>query len=281
MKNTKMKYQKNLCWNMLFEDGKLLITKGADEIYFIDDVNSKNAALIFDAYKDDTLDNLAIKEEEINITIKKLEKAGVIYKSKSSIEFPINKISVAIEWLGNKNIKIQNLLEEFIKKSKNIIISDDTSKVSILFLIRGSNKMVDLLKDYKKINVPHVLIDLAYDHTISIGPLVFPEETACLGCFVGRITRNWGDATPPEFSKVNESYELITSLILENIKTFQRLGSCPELIDQVWSLNLKDFSSKYDKIFRLPWCPICFPEKVQEGTGSFELPWKISNNQLK
>jgi hypothetical protein len=141
--------------------------------------------------------------------------------------------------------------------------------------------MVDLLENYGEIKVPHLFVDLAYDHTVSIGPLVFPGETACLSCFVGRIIRNWGDPPPPEISNASDSAELIAAFIFECVKTFQKTGSCPELIEQVWSFNLRDFSSKYDKIFKLPWCPICFPEKTKEGTGSFELHWRTSKKQLK
>jgi bacteriocin biosynthesis cyclodehydratase domain-containing protein len=276
-----MKYKKNLNWNLLLEDGKLLITKGADEIYFIDESDKRSSEIIFNAYKEDLLDDLAVKKKHLKTIIEKLERAGVIYKRIESIKVPTNKIEIFIEWIGNKNDEIFGLLESFIKKSEDIHISNDKNKADVLFLVRSSGKMSELLKNYNEIKIPHILIDLAYDHTLSIGPLVFPGETACLGCFVGRITRNWGDAMSPQTPRASQSNELIAALIFENIKTFQVSGSCPELINQVWSFNLKDFTTKYDKIFRLPWCPICFPEKPQEGTGSFELPWKISNNQLK
>lgn len=274
MKNEK-KYQKNLNWNMLIEDGKLFVTKGADEIYYIAEVDSEKVQLVFDAYQNNNIDEIYIEKNGLKAIIKELETAGVIYKSKNHIGSP-NNLTVYFKWFGNEHNKIQSLLRQFISQPKNIFISDDIKSADLLLIIRSSGKMGDLMEAYEKIDKPHIFIDLAYNHTISIGPLIFPGETACLGCFAGRITRNWGDALPPEIPSASDSYELIASLILECIKTYQKFGSCPELINQAWSFNLNDFTSKYDKIFRLPWCPNCFPEKSLEGTGSFELPWRIN-----
>lgn len=264
---------------MLLEDGKLLITKGADEIYFVDEINSEDSSLLFNAYSSNDLDRVYIKKNELITVLKKLEKAGVIYKG-APMDLSERNIAVGINWYGNGNEKIKNLVDQFIKSSKNISISENAESANLLLLVRDSDKLVDILDGYEKIKVPHIFIDIAYDHTVSVGPLVFPGETACLSCFIGRITRNWGDVIPPKISNVSDSCELIASLIFECIKTFQKHGNCPEFIGSVWSFNVKDFSSRHDKVFRLPWCPICFPKKPQEGVGSFELPWKISTNQI-
>ena len=38
-----MKYEKNRNWNIFIEDNKLFITTGADEIYYLDEVNEEQA----------------------------------------------------------------------------------------------------------------------------------------------------------------------------------------------------------------------------------------------
>jgi len=53
-----MNYKKNKNWNMLFEDGKLFILKGADEIYLLDEADGE----LYDAYKQEDFNNI---DEEI------------------------------------------------------------------------------------------------------------------------------------------------------------------------------------------------------------------------
>jgi len=274
-------YGKNLSWNMLIEDGKLLITKGADEIYLIEEIAGDAADNFYNSYVNDSIHELQrnTTDDHVRDAITKLVKVGVIIKentqpsSSSSLFFSIN-------WIGNSVTQINSLLEQFALSSKEIHISNVENSATLLVLIRNSSTLAEVTKEYEKISIPHLFVDLAYDHTLSFGPFVFPGETACLNCFVGRITRNWGDAKPPEQPEVSRSYELISSLIIEQIRRFQKIGSCPELIEKVWSMNLHDFTTKTDSLFRLPWCPTCYPEKPKEGMGSFELPWKLKPHQL-
>jgi hypothetical protein len=76
-----MKYEKNQNWNAFLEDNKFFITKGADEIYYLDEVNGEEAKELYEAYNNNSFDVLLKKENYIDI-IKKLEKVGVIYKKK-------------------------------------------------------------------------------------------------------------------------------------------------------------------------------------------------------
>lgn len=274
-------YKSSPLWNLLIEDGKLLITKGADELYLIEELDGKDAEILYEAYKNKSIHILksdTANEKTLGV-ISKLEKAGVIYKSIENI-YPSKTVNFSIKWVGNPNQKILNLVEKFVKDSEQLTFHTDTKLLDLLVIIRTSAKLAETMEDYKKIKCPHLFVDIAYDHTLSLGPLVFPGETSCLGCFIGRITRNWGDAEPPQLSNVSNSPELIASLILEQIRTFQKTGNCPELIEKAWTLNINDLTTKFDSVFRLPWCPICYPDKPKEGLGSFELPWKLKKSQV-
>ncbi len=274
-------YKNSLMWNMLIEDGKLLITKGADEIYLIEELDGKDAEMFYEAYKNQGIHKLKLDtvDEKILGVISKLDKAGVIYKSIENT-YSSKTINFSIKWVGDLNQKIFSLLEKFAKDSEQLTFHTDTKSLDLLVIIRTSAKLAETMEGYKEIKYPHLFVDIAYDHTLSLGPLVFPGETSCLGCFIGRITRNWGDAEPPRLSNVSDSSELIASLILEQIRTFQKTGNCPELIEKAWTLNINDLTTKFDSVFRLPWCPICYPDKPKEGLGSFELPWKLKKSQV-
>jgi len=274
-------YKNNPRWNVLIENGKLLITKGADEIYLIDELDENEANALYAAYQINNLNNSDVQDnEKIRNAILKLEKAGVIYKSTEEIEKLKENLSFSLRWIGAEHSKISNLLEEFCKNSKQLSLTKAEKSSMFSVVIRGSGKLTEVMKNYSEIEHPHLFVDIAYDHTISLGPLVFPKETACLGCFVGRLTRNWGDAEPPQISNMSDSAEFIAALVFEQVKVFQNLGSCPELIEKAWTFNSRDLTTKVDNVFRLPWCPICYPNKPKEGTGSFELPWSLKDNQL-
>ena len=86
---------------------------------------------------------------------------------------------------------------------KNIIIVDKVEDADLLLMIRTNRQLKDVLQDYDKITVPHLYVDLAYSNTISIGPLVYKNDTACLGCYIGRLAKNWGDMVPADEPQIH------------------------------------------------------------------------------
>ena len=158
---------------------------------------------------------------------------------------------------------------EVLNKLVNEINSSD-----LTLLIRINVPFKTLLEDYSKTTIPHILIDLSYDHNISIGPIVY-EETACLGCYIGRIVKNWGDLTPPSEPTITNKCELISAFIMERIEEFIMYGNCPDLINGVWSFNVNTYCSDYNKIYKLPWCPHC---NDKNDNVKINLPWSKEFN---
>ena len=253
-------YKKNKNWNMFVEKNKLFITKGADEIYFVDDVDEENANDVYKAYCDEKFEQL-----DSNI-LNKLIQAGVLYTSIKNT----SELKVAIKYIGSNNFDVCNCIKKHISNSSNIKLVDNLEDCDLLLIIRTNEKLREVLRDYNKIEVPHLFIDLAYSNTISIGPIVYKNESACLGCFIGRITKNWGDPIPPEEPQILKKHELISSLILERLNEFITLGNCPDLVNGVWNFNTNEFSTKLDTIYKLPWCPIC---NLATENEKIELPW--------
>lgn len=272
-------YKKNPRWTMFLENNQLFATKGADEIYLIEELTADEAKKLYQAYKNDEVHILksTSTNEKILKAIQSLEKAGIIY-IKDDVYDSLKSVSFGIRWFDKINDKILNILKQFSETSSqlNFVTKTDFNDIDLLIIIRTSGNLKEAIKDYEKIEIPHLFVDIAYDHFISLGPFVFPQKTACLSCFVGRIIYNWGDPETPSSPNVSESSELIASLILEQIRVFQKFGSCPELIEKVWSFNVNELTTKIDNVFRLTWCPICCPPKPKkEGLGSFELPWQL------
>jgi hypothetical protein len=243
-----MNYKKNKNWNMLLEDGKLFILKGADEIYYLDEATDGEA--LYNAYLQEDFSDFENTE-----IMQKLMRAGVIYKE---IFQPEKPLKIGIKYLGTSLPKLTSLLP---KTEEN---------PDLLLLIRTNITLKQSLQDYELITVPHLFVDLAYANVISIAPLVHRNHTACLGCYIGRLTKNWGDPEPPPEPCVTYKIELIAALITEKLHEYTAFGSCPDLINHAWSFNTKTFEAKYNTVFKLPWCPICGDNSENP---SIDLPW--------
>ena len=261
-----MKYQKNKNWTMFSEDNELFISKGADEIYYLDELNNEQSTIIYDAYINDSFDDL-VNDPQYEEIIKKLEKAGVIYQKKYNTNN--QKLNLYIKYYGKPSIKLKNEIFNIISRRKNIKIIDNMENCDLALFIRINVKLKELVDNYKNIDIPHLLIDLGYSNNISIGPLVY-QDTACLGCYIGKITKNWGDPIVPIEPDVTNKSELIAAFVLERIDEFIMYGNCPDLINGVWSYNVKTNCSNYNKIYKLPWCPLC---NKNEDNDKIDLPW--------
>ncbi|MCI8459898.1 MAG: hypothetical protein HFE81_00745 [Bacilli bacterium] len=96
-----MKYEKNKNWNIFIEDNKLFITKGADEIYYLDEANEEQAQTIYEAYNNNSFDDL-LKNHAYGEIISKLEKTGVIYKK--NLFLIIKKLNYILDIMENQAI---------------------------------------------------------------------------------------------------------------------------------------------------------------------------------
>ncbi|RMD59983.1 hypothetical protein D6833_10615 [Candidatus Parcubacteria bacterium] len=275
-------YEKSPRWKVFFEDGRLVVTQGADAVYMLEELSSEDARRVYEAYCQGTLHKLLSSQaagDEVRRAIRELERAGVVYK-KIAERRPAERLPFSVQWVGKPSRSIAGLLEQFAKGSTALSLESEVSRARLVVFVRTSAKLAEVMGEYRTLRVPHLLVDIGYHHTVSLGPFVFPRETACLGCFVGRITRYWGDPEPPPAPRVGENSALIASLIIAQVRTFQERGSCPALIEQVCAFDLADLTAKKENVFRLPWCPICYPDHPREGLGSFELPWRPRGSQI-
>lgn len=249
---------------MIMENGSLYITKGADEIYLLDEVKDQQGEVILSAYQSGCWDNLAADQSYTDI-LKKLERAGVICREVFKAE---RILKYAVKYFGTANDKLAGALENM--SVPNAVLTHDGGECDLLLLVRTNVPMKQVLENYESVQIPHMFVDLAYANIVSLGPLVHKKDTACLGCFVGRLAVNWGDPPPPEEPAVTAKTDLITALIQEKVAEYAEYGNCPDLINNAWSFNVKRFTSGYDRVHKLPWCPECGSGKEK---GAIDLPW--------
>jgi len=239
---------------MFMDKEQLFISRGADEIFYMDEISPDNAKLLLQAYEEhkDEFTAPAGLERDIDLLIK----AGVLCEHFLA---PAAKktLSVGIRWIGNEDKGLTDLIGRL---TANRLMFVPCAQSQFMLIIRTSQDLSEIMNEYTQIDKPHILIDLGYDHTVSIGPLVFPKKTACLGCLTGRVTSAWGILPAPKRPNVLENCAFIAGLTAEILIAIAKTGTYPELVNQTVSFNLSTFKTQTDAVFTLPWCPYCYPD---------------------
>lgn len=108
----------------------------------------------------------------------------------------------------------------FALKGSHIVLVDDKASADVVLVVRHTSTHGEIITrtDYYNITKPHMYVDLAYHHTLSLGPLVYPGETPCIGCLYGRLRERWGDEVPPREPFLQASSELIAALVSEELR---------------------------------------------------------------
>jgi bacteriocin biosynthesis cyclodehydratase domain-containing protein len=252
----------NPAWRAIFEDGLLLITAGADEIFAIEDAAPQVAAEIIALGAEQEIHRATLSRAADDL-LEQLLTAGIV------VAAPLGPAAtVALCGLGDAVAELtMRLRAALVERGLEIV---EPNAASFVVLLRAGGPLRALLDHPSGLpTVPHLLIDLAYHHTCSLGPLVFPGQTACLGCLVSRVSTQWGDALPPARPRMAAEVELAVGLAaLEIERVTQGEHS---LVNRTVAYDFGRRQVKDERLFKLPWCPVCAGEAPQRG--AFALPW--------
>jgi bacteriocin biosynthesis cyclodehydratase domain-containing protein len=234
-------------WTLTEQEGSLLVSGGADALYLVATPSAGVASELVAAWRRGVLDRTALSADAGRV-LDVLVSARVV---ELHIEAPAR--SVAYRFIGEPHPAFS--------------AASDAESASLLVIVRTNGQLSQLTAMLP--DQPHLLVDLAYNHTISFGPLVFPGETACLGCLAGRIAAAWGDAAPPARPAVLESPELIAGLTAIHVS--QAFEGTSQLINQTLAYDLQEHEVKRDRVYKLPHCPRC--GELEPASGAIELLW--------
>jgi hypothetical protein len=254
------------CWTLLDEGGLVVVSAGADELYAIDDATSEAAAELTEAWQARSIDREKLSPAAREL-LDRLVTAGIARPELS--EWPPRK--VALLQVGDPAPELDGALLDALGASDALEAAElDESDFAVF--VRTNGALIgpyDGVPDWRE--RPHLLLDTAYHHTISLGPLVFADDTACLGCLGGRIGHLWGDAPPPARPAVQRHATLVASLLAVELEKIAAgdLG----LVNATISWDLRRWDIKRNAVFKLPWCPLCGQEEPAELLGSIDLSW--------
>lgn len=250
---------------MRYEDGLLVLSAGADELYLIEDATAETAGELTAAWQEGRIDAGSLSAAT-RALFDQLLAAGVV-----GTESPAEPLRVALRYVGDRRRELERAIAaELERHGVTVVATLEQSGLAVF--VRTNGQLMDLYDRTPEWRTrQHLLVDAAYDHTISIGPLVFPGDTACLGCLAGRIGHYWGDGPPPATPAVQRHATLIASLLaleLEKIATGD-IG----LINATVAWDLRGRQIRRNSVYKLPWCPFCGDPEPAEQLGSIDLPW--------
>ena len=255
-------YVPSPAWRVSFESGLLVLNAGADHLFAVDDVDEATAAELIDAWERGRVSPACLSPPAREV-VDELA-AGEILVDRSR---PRRARAVAVRWAGRPDPGLERHLRAAIDESPVLRPADTTPDVTLV--VRTTGRLVELYDGDGVPATPHLLLDVAYHHTVSLGPLVVVGETACLGCLAGRIGACWGDPEPPGRPAMAESPALAAALALRELEAVA--GGDVRLANATAAYDLNAHRVKVGAVYKLPWCPTCGDRSAPEG--DIDLPW--------
>lgn len=234
----------------------LVLTAGSDESYIVDEATPADVAReVLAAWQAQRLDQL-LDDARCGAAARQIQRVGALIPARAMLAGQ----RYGWRWLGDPI----PALTEAVHAQTGMAASSDAADV--LLVVRSNASWQQALASYSLHDTPHLFIDVAYHHTVCIGPLVVPGQTACLACLGNRVAHRWGDLPLP--AQPAAARPALLAALLTPLLT-SRNGLLP-FIEYSVSLDLQTLTSTRDRVFQLPWCPACGD---QTATGKLELPW--------
>ena len=242
----------------MLEDDVLVLSGGADALFAFPDLDRSDAELLLGAWTSGlvAVDALTPDARE---TVWRLRDVGALRgeeRDVASVRFEVRVVGSPVD----------GLVDELEHQGYAPTGADPEL---VVFVRTNAALKESCGPDYASLEAPHLLLDLGFRHTMSLGPLVFPGETACLACLVGRIARYWGDARPPDQPAALRHVPLAAALLALEIERFA--SGDYRLVNETVSISLDRLETTRSGVYRLPWCPVC--RDVVQPVGSIPLPW--------
>jgi bacteriocin biosynthesis cyclodehydratase domain-containing protein len=234
-------FEANPEWAATFDAGALILSGGADQLLAIQAVDSATASEILGLWSSGPQPSTQRALEIAG----QLADLGILRRTLAATVPP--RIAV----IGNGDLT--QAIREALTERLSARISGD--EADLLVFVRSGGRLVDLYSDGVMPLAPHLLIDAAYHHTFSIGPLVVPGDTACLACLAGRIGYRWGDPPAPERPAVQRNVALLAEIAALEVGRIAAgdLG----LAGQTVAYDFERRTVITGSVYRLPWCPVC------------------------
>lgn len=250
-------------WRLESLGEHLLVQAGADEVYVIDEAPPREHARLI-ALCEGAEAAAWSQDPHIGAAMRQLRRLGVLVPEGAERPFDAN---ARLVWVGQP---CEGLASDLIRQGWQV--GPPEADAPLTLLVRTDASWAELMSAYVAWHGrgPHMLVDLAHHHTLSVGPLVVPGQTACLACLGHRIVQRWGDLQPPPQPEMLRRTAGVAAMLSDVV----RLG--PELVEQVATLDLRHLRMSRHRVHVQPGCPVCQASRQDpsiELASPFNLPW--------
>ena len=254
-------------WRLASVEGYLMAQAGADEVFIIDEVRPDEHARLISICEAGHAAAWS-QDENLGAAIRQLRRLGLVLPAQA---LAVMGPRVRLTWLGTS---CTAFTESLTNQGWQVCSGDALASLNLL--VRTDASWSHVLDTYAAWHEqgPHLLIDLSCHHTLSVGPLVVPGQTACVECLAHRITRRWGDLPPPAQPQVLRHAAGVAALLCASTQ----LG--PALVERVVTMDLRHLRTTQHRVHPMPGCPACEASRQQthlELAMPFQLPWIRSN----
>ncbi|MDB5846922.1 MAG: hypothetical protein JWP29_674 [Rhodoferax sp.] len=245
----------------------LVVNGGADEVYVVDEAPAHACAKLI-ALCDAGQARQWLQDPLLGAAIRQLRRLGALVPLGATTT---QRPALVIHWAGQPLPALPNALQAH---GWTCLPEPNADDDALTLIVRTTASWSDLLVAYQAapLTRTHVLLDLAYHHTVGIGPMVVPGQTACLACMGHRVMRRWGDLPGPEQPAMAQRAAGVAALLADAAV----LG--PRLVERTFTLDLRSLQMHSSQVFVLPDCPVC---AAMESSGvarltPLPLPWLMA-----
>jgi bacteriocin biosynthesis cyclodehydratase domain-containing protein len=258
-------YVGNPEWSAAYEQGFLILSGGADHLYAIEDVPQETA------------DELAALWERPAEPVRLSSGAARLAPQLLNVGALLREIGsgppadVAVIFSGHEDDSLLAAMATEAETRRRWALAGP-AEAELTLVVRTGGRLAETSDGIDHpVAGPHLLLDVAFHHTISLGPLVFPGETACLACLAGRIGQYWADPAPPAKPAIQRETRLIAGVAALELDKIA--AGDYGLVNATVALDLRRHDVKRHALYKLPWCPVCADDRRGETIGPIELPW--------
>lgn len=145
-----------------------------------------------------------------------------------------------------------------VRLSEGLRRVEGTEEADLVVVVRRTCSLWMIAELTSRLEQLHLFVDLSFHHTVSIGPLVVPHQTACISCLAGRVTERWGESEPSADPAVARNYpQLSAALVATEIE--RAIAGDGSLVGWTASWNLADRTARRERLLTTAACPYCRP----------------------
>ncbi len=231
-------------WSITQEGGTLRVRAGADHLFALDDVADDIAAAL--------LARPLFRPATIGAGADIFDQLVTLGALRPEISAAGDPPEARVVWAGDPVVGVAAGVGPQLAAAR----LTDRPSVSLIVYIRTTATLgatAELAAAGPA--VPHLLVDAAYHHTVSLGPLVVPGGTSCLSCLVMRVSAAWGDEPPPPRPTATRRPELLAAVVAAEIDKVA--GGDTGLVNRTVALDLTTWRTTEGTLLKAPWCPAC------------------------